>query len=111
MRAADIGLNPMVSGSGTNLKIPEYLAFGLAVLSTNFGARGIKHKNELFTCKMDQFREEFGKLKRKIKYPDQMSDRARALSMNYDWEAISFRLASRLCVEIKNRQDAGRQVR
>ncbi len=38
---ADIGLNPMEIGSGTNVKIFEYAAAGLAILSTPFGARGI----------------------------------------------------------------------
>lgn len=38
---ADIGLNPMELGSGTNIKMFEYAAAGLAVLSSPFGARGI----------------------------------------------------------------------
>lgn len=37
---ADIGFNPMLSGSGTNLKILDYAAAGLAIVSTPFGARG-----------------------------------------------------------------------
>ena len=41
-RIADIGLNPMELGSGTNIKMFEYAAAGLAVLSTPFGARGAK---------------------------------------------------------------------
>lgn len=36
----DIGLNPMLGGSGTNLKILEYAACGVPVVSTRFGARG-----------------------------------------------------------------------
>jgi glycosyltransferase involved in cell wall biosynthesis len=39
---ADIGLNPMEQGSGTNIKMFEYAAAGLCVLSTPFGARGSK---------------------------------------------------------------------
>jgi glycosyltransferase involved in cell wall biosynthesis len=37
----DLGLNPVVSGSGTNLKLLEYAAVGLPVVSTEFGARGL----------------------------------------------------------------------
>ncbi|EYS85162.1 glycosyl transferase [Cupriavidus sp. SK-4] len=37
---ADYGLNPVRAGSGTNLKLAEYMASGLLVLSTEFGARG-----------------------------------------------------------------------
>ncbi|MBK7000436.1 MAG: glycosyltransferase family 4 protein [Rhodoferax sp.] len=40
LAAAHVGLNPVVSGSGTNLKMLEYAAAGLPMLSTPFGARG-----------------------------------------------------------------------
>lgn len=36
----DLALNPMSSGSGSNVKVADYLKNGLAVLSTAFGARG-----------------------------------------------------------------------
>ena len=39
--AADLALNPMGSGSGTNLKLVEYLAAGIPIVSTPFGARGL----------------------------------------------------------------------
>lgn len=38
--AADVGLNPMAQGGGSNVKVPTYLAHGLAVISTSFGMRG-----------------------------------------------------------------------
>lgn len=38
--AGTVGLNPCLSGSGTNLKVLNYLAHGLPVLSTSFGMRG-----------------------------------------------------------------------
>lgn len=38
--AADFAINPVESGSGTNLKMAEYLAARLPVVSTAFGARG-----------------------------------------------------------------------
>jgi glycosyltransferase involved in cell wall biosynthesis len=38
--AADVGLNPVVTGSGANVKLFEYLAARLPVLSTVFGVRG-----------------------------------------------------------------------
>jgi hypothetical protein len=40
LAAADAGLNPVLSGGGSNVKLPTYLAAGLAVLSTPFGLRG-----------------------------------------------------------------------
>lgn len=38
---ADVALNPMRLGSGTNLKMLDYMAAGIPVLSTSFGARGL----------------------------------------------------------------------
>ena len=39
---AAVALNPMSEGSGTNLKMLEYLAAGVPVVSTEFGARGLQ---------------------------------------------------------------------
>lgn len=97
MSAADIGLNPIISGSGTNLKLVEYLAYGLAVLSTDFGARGFDCKNELFTCKIDDFKREFGALSDRLQDLSGLSLRARQLAEKYDWIKISSKLQSRIC--------------
>ena len=40
LAAADAGMNPVTSGGGSNVKVPTYLALGLAVISTPFGVRG-----------------------------------------------------------------------
>lgn len=39
--AADIALNPVDAGSGSNIKLAEYLAAGLPVVSTPIGVRGL----------------------------------------------------------------------
>lgn len=41
MCASDVAINPMLSGSGSNLKMLDFFAYGLPVISTPFGARGI----------------------------------------------------------------------
>lgn len=40
LHAADAGVNPVTIGGGSNVKLPTYLAAGLAVISTPFGLRG-----------------------------------------------------------------------
>ncbi|MGN8160464.1 glycosyltransferase [Salinisphaera sp. SWV1] len=40
-RAADIALNPVMAGSGTNIKMFDYMAMSLPVVTTRTGARGI----------------------------------------------------------------------
>ncbi len=42
LACADIGLNPMTYGSGSNLKMLDYFAAGLPVITTPFGARGFE---------------------------------------------------------------------
>jgi len=42
LAAADVGLNPVAYGSGSNLKVAEYLAAGLPVLTTPIGSRGFE---------------------------------------------------------------------
>lgn len=38
---SDMALNPMYSGSGSNIKMFDYMASGLPIVTTLFGARGI----------------------------------------------------------------------
>ena len=42
LRAADLALNPMFGGSGTNVKMLDYFAAGLPVVTTATGARGLR---------------------------------------------------------------------
>jgi glycosyltransferase involved in cell wall biosynthesis len=42
LAAADVAANPVSSGSGSNLKMPEYLAAGVPVVTTRFGLRGFE---------------------------------------------------------------------
>ncbi len=42
MAGVDLALNPMESGSGTNLKMLEYAAAGILIVSSEFGNRGLR---------------------------------------------------------------------
>jgi glycosyltransferase involved in cell wall biosynthesis len=48
LATVDVALNPMRQGSGTNLKLLEYLAAGVPVVSSSFGARGLVDGGERF---------------------------------------------------------------
>ncbi|WP_252221713.1 MULTISPECIES: glycosyltransferase [unclassified Clostridium] len=41
----DFALNPMISGSGTNLKMFDYMAAGIPIITSEFGTRGIENKD------------------------------------------------------------------
>lgn len=47
IRAADVALNPLASGSGTSIKMFDFMAAGTPVLTTEVGARGIVVTGEL----------------------------------------------------------------
>jgi len=53
---SDIAINPMISGSGTNLKMLDYMASGLPVISSEIGARGLNIPEKyIVTCSIDEF--------------------------------------------------------
>lgn len=41
----DFALNPMLSGTGTNLKMFDYMSAGIPIITTEFGTRGIENKD------------------------------------------------------------------
>lgn len=57
LMGCQLALNPMVQGSGSNVKIADYLMHGLAVLTTPFGARGYEGLTEedLQTAPLSEF--------------------------------------------------------
>ena len=62
--AADAGFNPIVSGSGANVKLFEYLATRLPVISTEFGVRGseLQAGTDYIQCDATDFTPAFEKL-------------------------------------------------
>lgn len=44
--AADAAINPLIAGSGTNVKMGEFIAARLPILATPFGARGYRIEHE-----------------------------------------------------------------
>ena len=55
----DVALNPMMSGSGSNLKILDYIAAGIPVITTHTGIRGLLDipDNSLKICDISMFNE------------------------------------------------------
>jgi glycosyltransferase involved in cell wall biosynthesis len=91
-RVANIALNPMVSGSGTNLKMLDYMAAGLPVISTAVGARGItiqNHKHAII-CDLNAFADEISHLIDHADIAEELSRNGRRLvKEHYDWKNIA----------------------
>lgn len=94
LAAADIGLNPMVSGSGTNLKMLEYAAAGLPIVSTFFGGRGgiLQEGTHYVGTEIESFATAVCKLAREVSQPERqaMAQQARERATQAgDWRAIA----------------------
>jgi glycosyltransferase involved in cell wall biosynthesis len=93
--SADIALNPMFSGSGTNVKMFDFMAAGLAILTTEVGARGIRWGAEMpFEVSPPA---EFASAIRRLLTDQDHTERLRiaarrAAEQQYSWERISAQL-------------------
>jgi glycosyltransferase involved in cell wall biosynthesis len=96
--AADIALNPMFSGSGTNLKMLDYFASGLPVISTPIGARGLAIDTEnCVVCPARDFVSNVKVLARDTALRARLGRTARELAeRNYDWAVIAADAANAL---------------
>jgi glycosyltransferase involved in cell wall biosynthesis len=78
-----VGLNPVVQGSGTNLKLLDYLAHGMPVLSTPFGLRGYEALAAcVVTADIDAFPD---MLRRDIRVPNGIRERL----SDFEWDRIA----------------------
>lgn len=97
LRAADVGLNPMESGSGTNLKMLDYAGHGLLVLSTPVGARGLAFVagEHYIEAALGDFARALQALAPQVPAPQlALRTAARALAQQvYGWESIAQTLA------------------
>ncbi len=89
----DLALNPMVSGSGTNLKMLDYLAAGVPVVSTPFGTRGlgIEQDKHCLLAEIEQFAQAI--LQVKNEDGDLTSQRVKNgrdyVAQKFDWAVIA----------------------
>jgi len=106
LKASDIAVNPMFSGSGINIKMLDYMSSGLPVVTTKCGARGI----EIFTWEpmiisdSDKFAENIKRLAADHELRKRMSEDSRSLVAEYyDWKKISAKMQESI-MEKFNRQ-------
>ncbi len=84
--AADVAVNPVAFGSGTNVKLAEYVAVGLPVVSTPIGLRGVPHLEGVVRI---AGRERFAEALR-APAPEPIVDRAMLAA--WTWDALGRRL-------------------
>lgn len=85
---ADVAINPMINGSGTNLKLAEYMCYGIPVITTEIGARGysIESGKHAIICGLDEFPARIKNVLADEQATDEMCKRAvQYIRRNYDW--------------------------
>jgi glycosyltransferase involved in cell wall biosynthesis len=99
LRAADLALNPMFSGSGTNIKMFDFMAAGLPVISTRIGARGITRGvgTAFVVCEPADLAAQVRRLIADPTRARRIGDQGRHLAeQTYSWERISQSLGTLL---------------
>jgi len=105
LHASDLAVNPMFSGSGTNIKMFDFMAAGLPIVATRTGARGIAERScaGMVIAAEDEFDDA---LARMLRHPRKLRDLGRAsrrmAEEEYSWERISPALGARLKAAIES---------
>jgi len=106
MQAADLAVNPLAAGSGTSIKMFDFMAAGLPVVTTEIGARGIAHVGAppFVVATLDDFAGAVTELLRNESEREKCAHRARqTVEQFYAWERISPALGSLLSEHLRNK--------
>jgi glycosyltransferase involved in cell wall biosynthesis len=104
LTAADLAVNPVESGSGSNVKLAEYLAAGLPVVTTPVGLRGYEAFAHLTTvAELDHFPEAVASAPRARGRPEAVSGLSWSALGRRLYEVYTDLLASRHGVETSRR--------
>ena len=93
--AADLAINPVEKGSGSSIKMFEFMAAGLPIVTTAAGARGIipGSKEAFRVCPRGEIAAQLRALSDSPKERRRLSAHARRLAeTHYSWEALSGKL-------------------
>jgi glycosyltransferase involved in cell wall biosynthesis len=94
LHASDIAINPMFGGSGTNVKMLDYMAAGLPIVTTPVGARGLETSDRAFVQSAPgEFAHRLNELSRNPTECRKLHSVARSeVLASYSWNRVSSRL-------------------
>ena len=95
LRAADLAINPMFDGAGMNIKMLDYMSYGLPIVSTECGLRGIENCQDdlMIRSSAANFAEDIKMLSHDHQLSQRLSVSGRNLvAEHYDWKTISRKL-------------------
>jgi len=106
LSASDVAINPVTQGSGTNIKMFDFMAAGLPTITTPVGARGIINKGAFIVAERSEFPAKIREILTDRKMYETFSRNGRSLVEEYyDWEGISEKLGQRI-LELKSMRNS-----
>ncbi|MFH0876639.1 MAG: glycosyltransferase family 4 protein [Candidatus Omnitrophota bacterium] len=108
LKAAEIGINPVLMGSGTNIKLLDYLGAGLPVVSTALGCRGLalEHKKNVWISGREHFSKSIETLLGDANLSNALGQEGHDfVKEHHDWKKISSMLQERIWQLTQNRID------
>lgn len=102
--ASDVAINPMFNGSGINIKMLDYMSYGLPIITTECGARGLdtNGKNPMIISDIANFSDNIKKIiNDNLLYKRMSEDGGNLILERYNWKALSSRLESIILEKIK----------
>ena len=90
--AADVAVNPMEQGAGSNLKLAEYFAYEIPTVTTAFGARGYEIENgyQAIICERSEFAQ---KIRWLLEHPTEREEMIRSAcdyaKRELSWESLA----------------------
>jgi glycosyltransferase involved in cell wall biosynthesis len=108
LRAASVALNPITVGSGTNLKLVEFLAAGVPTVTTPTGARGVPLEDRVHARVVDA--EHVGAAMEDLflDADPEMAHAGRALvARSFDWALLGRRFAAAVLPPVGAQRSAG----
>jgi len=106
LKMSDVALNLIEGGSGLNMKMLEYFAYGLPVISTKFGARGLDVTNRiecLITSESGYKNDILAFINMPISERDRLAQNAlELLKRDYDWRNIAMKIISYIGTKYPN---------
>jgi len=93
----DFALNPMLGGSGTNLKMFDYMSAGIPIITTEFGTRGIENKDVFILADtVDEMAEAINCFSVNGMDAEQIKLARTYVKKTFDWSVISEILLDRI---------------
>lgn len=83
----DFALNPMLSGSGTNLKMFDYMSAGIPIITTAFGTRGIEEKTVFMLAdSVDEFAAAIHEYVLNTEQKNRIAEARKYVEQVFDWK-------------------------